>query len=151
MIDYRVGYTFTRAHLQYIHRIRIQIRLIEYRLRLHVRISLIPSRLTASQLTSFRPSWDWVRVHCVVTTNWVASQRTTQFAVAATNHVAPTSDEMRSAEMSDKNSRTLLYFVIIERSSVRYGQFTPPDTTWRSSCVVSGGVNLLLVNATGTV
>jgi len=36
--------------------------------------------------------------------NWVAPQRTTHFAAAATSHVALTSAEMMSDEMSDDNA-----------------------------------------------
>ena len=39
-------------------------------------------------------------------TGWIASQRTTQFAVAATSHSAPSSDEVRSVEIGDMNRRT---------------------------------------------
>ena len=61
--------------------------------------SLISPDRTSSLVTSFRLNLvccDWLRS---ATANWVASRRSTQFAVAATDHSALISDEMRSGVM----------------------------------------------------
>jgi len=72
----------------------------------------MPGGLHARLCHAFLVSPDLSAMQLIVATaNWVALQHVTQFAVAATNHIALRSVEMRSDEMRSDDRNTVLVAV----------------------------------------